>query len=56
MYFALSLDADSLWTFSRFHSNIPFHLTLSHHLLMRYSNLFSEVWCYTFTTAAMMAK
>ena len=55
MYYAQPLDADSPWTFSRFHSNIPLHLISSHHLSTLNSNPCSEVWCHTRPAAAMTA-
>ena len=38
MFSTLPLDADSPWTFSRFHSNFALHLISSHHLLIPKSN------------------
>ena len=38
MFSTWPLDADSPWTFSRFHSNFALHLISSHHLLIPKSN------------------
>ena len=52
----IALDAGSLRTFSRFHNNIPLHLFTCLYLSMLSSYSYSEVWCYTRPTVAMMAR
>ena len=54
--FHIALDAGSLRTFSRFHNNSPLHLFTCQNLSMLSWYSYSEVWCYTRPTVAMMAR